>query len=151
MINKLKQNIFNLIAIAILATFIGVWGYIMQEVVDFQPTGDQTQVQLPSGVVELAGLLGVTIATITASALGFTIAEVKRTKSSNFNARTVGEEISTPTLLAILAYIGVAIGAFFVWVANEESSPEVLSVFAMSAIGWLVGSASVAFKTTAES
>ncbi len=103
-----------------------------------------------TGVITLAGLLGTTIATITASALGFTVAEVKAAKKladSNFTASDVGAALSTPTLLAILVYVGVSVAVFFTWIANEEIAPEVLSVFALSSIGWLVGSASVAFKS----
>jgi hypothetical protein len=146
----LKANLFNLLAFAILACFIGVWVYIMKQVADFHRTDELPTLELATGVVSLAGLLSTTIATITASALGFTIAEVKAratADSTGFDARAVGAATSTPTLLAILAYTGVAVAVFFTWVANEDVSPEVLSVFALSSIGWLVGSAPVVFKS----
>jgi hypothetical protein len=146
----LKENIFTLIAFAVLSIFVGVWWFIMKEVAGFNGTEADPVVDLPDGVVQLAGLLGVTIATITASALGFTISEVKNDENIQFSAKNVGAELTTPTLLAILVYIGVAVAVFFTWIANEEVSPDVLSVFALSSIGWLVGSASVAFKTTTE-
>jgi hypothetical protein len=50
--------------------------------------------------------------------------------------------------LAIIVYVAVSLAVFLTWVANEQVAPEVLSVYALSSIGWLVGSASVAFKTT---
>ncbi len=150
----IKANIFNLIAVAVLACFAGVWIYIMKQVVDFQPSDEEPVLKLATGVVTLAGLLATTIATITASALGFTVAEVKAqagTDSSiKLNAATVGSNLTTPTTLAVIVYVLVSVGVFFTWIANEEISPEVLSVFALSSIGWLVGSASVAFKTTAD-
>lgn len=150
MITWLKANIFTLLAIAILGCFAGVWIHIMRRVAEFEPTTDRPTLELATGVITLAGLLGTTIATITASALGFTVAEVKAAKKladSNFTASDVGAALSTPTLLAILVYVGVSVAVFFTWIANEDIAPEVLSVFALSSIGWLVGSASVAFKS----
>lgn len=150
----IKQNIFNLIASAVLACFAGVWIFIMKKVADFKPTTKEPVLELATGVVSLAGLLATTISTITASALGFTVAEVKAKAKAdttiNVDAATVGTSLTTPTVLAVIVYILVSVGVFFTWIANEAESPEVLSVFALSSIGWLVGSASVAFKTTSD-
>lgn len=145
-----KKNIFTFLAIAILACFAGVWIYIMRKVADFEPTKELPTLELATGIVTLAGLLGTTIATVTASALGFTIASVKaaaRGNDSGVTANTVGAALSTPTLFAVITYVGISVAVFFTWIANEKTAPEVLSVFALSSIGWLVGSASVAFKS----
>jgi divalent metal cation (Fe/Co/Zn/Cd) transporter len=81
----LKRNIFVLIALAVLASYVGVWWYIVREVLNFKATPEHPTVDIPTGIVQVAGLLGTTIATITASALGFNIAEVKAD-----NSHTVG-------------------------------------------------------------
>jgi hypothetical protein len=152
MINWMKQNVFSLLATAVLATFAGVWIHIMRVVADFEVTTEQPTLELATGIVSVAGLIGTTISTITASALGFTVSDVKRAAmtdaSVTFSAKTVGAALTTPTLFAVITYIAVSVGVFFTWIANEEISPEVLEVFALSSIGWLIGSASVAFKTT---
>ena len=149
MVDWMKKHILNLIALAVLASYVGVWWYIMREVVSFKATTAHPTVDIPTGIVQVAGLLGTTIATITASALGFNIAEVaKATPATPVTAAAIAKKMTTPTLLAIVVYIGVSVAVFFTWVANEQVAPEVLSVYALSSIGWLVGSASVAFKTT---
>jgi hypothetical protein len=150
----LKENILNVIAFAVLALFIGVWAIILERVWTYDPTDTEPQLALATGIVMAAGLLATTIGTVTASALGFTIAEVKAKSLVNagvsFNAQTVGAQVTTSTLAAILAYIAVGLGVFFTWVYRESASPEVVSVFALSLLGWLVGAAGIAFKSVSE-
>ncbi len=52
MINWLKLNLFNLIAIAILACFAGVWWFIMAKVAGFTPTDEKPTIDLATGMID---------------------------------------------------------------------------------------------------
>jgi hypothetical protein len=147
-IDWVKSNLLTGIAIAVLGTFVWSWISIIRLVRAFDPSSG-SKIALPTGLVLAAGLLATTIGTIAASSLGFTVANVQQRALVNrqsVSAKDLGAAISTPTLLAIVSYIGVAIAVFVTWISNEEKSPDVLVAFASSSIGWLVGSASVAFR-----
>ena len=73
-----RKQLFNIIAAVFLALFVIVWGNVLIQVWVFVPEIPGTPPQLNGAVVCAAGALSTSLSSLTASALGFTIAEVRR-------------------------------------------------------------------------
>ena len=74
----LRQQLFNIIAFVFLGLFVAVWGSVLLRVGFWVPDGRTVAPPLNGALVTAAGVLATSLSSLTASALGFTIAEVRR-------------------------------------------------------------------------
>lgn len=141
----LREQLITIIGAAVVAVFVAAWAWVLW-LVWAQPPGADP-VTLGGALVATAGALSTTVATLTASALGFTIADVKNRDDVSLSVSTVGKELSKPAAAAILAYLIVGLAVLVTWVVRESVAPELVVTFGFSILGWLVGGASAAFGT----
>lgn len=69
----MKGTLVSLIALAFLAAFVGVWGWIAVELWRFEPSDAVPTLDLEAKVVEVAGFLAATVGAGTAAFLGIEI------------------------------------------------------------------------------
>jgi hypothetical protein len=151
-LNKLPgwftNNVFAAIAAVIIVIFVGTWLAVLipfwQYTVD--PAAPVPAPVLGSGLVLAAGLLATTLGTQSASSLGFAVAEVRHETRGTFTAQAVAKRLSGATYAAIFAYLLVGLAVFITWLVKQSVAPEVLTAFALSLLGWLIGAAGVIFK-----
>src|SRR6187551_1216054 len=74
----LRQQLFNIIAFVFLGLFVAVWTSVLLRVGFWVPDGRTVAPPLNGALVTAAGVLATSLSSLTASALGFTIAEVRR-------------------------------------------------------------------------
>ena len=86
----LRQQLFNIIAFVFLGLFVAVWGSVLLRVGFWVPDGRTVAPPLNGALVTAAGVLATSLSSLTASALGFTIAEVRRDESEQDARRTSG-------------------------------------------------------------
>jgi hypothetical protein len=153
-LNKLPgwftNNVFTVIAAVIIVIFVGTWLAVLipfwQYSVDPAAPVPVPAPVLGSGLVLAAGLLATTLGTQTASSLGFAVAEVRHEARGTFTAQAVAKRLSGATYAAIFAYLVVGLAVFLTWLVKQTVAPEVLTAFALSLLGWLIGAAGVIFK-----
>lgn len=196
-----KRYALTLVAVAILALFIGVWTAILYQTVEAALVGSTATIQ--QGLTVAGGTVSTLIASLTAASLGFSVADAREKKLQDFlrdnppQAQTdaqrgrprialsrwgfggqretgatpssVGTETAeeltdsareitklrpseltglTPmTIAAIVTYLAVGIAVLVVWLFYDAIAPEIVGGFALSVVGWLIGSASLVFET----
>lgn len=142
------NNVFTVIAAVIIIIFAGTWLAVLipywQYTLD--PAAPIAAPVLGSGLVLAAGLLSTTLGTQTASSLGFAVSQVRHETRGNFTAQTVAKRLSGASYAAIFAYLGVGLAVFITWLVKQSVAPEVLTAFALSLLGWLIGAAGVIFR-----
>ncbi len=73
-----RRQMFNIIAGVFLTFFVAVWATVLIRVGSWIPTVDLIAPPLNGALVTAAGVLATSLSSLTASALGFTISEVRR-------------------------------------------------------------------------
>ncbi len=81
MTDYLRRQMFNIIAAVFLILFVLVWLAVLLRVGTWVPVAGLTAPALNGALVTAAGVMATSLGSLTASALGFTIAEVKREQS----------------------------------------------------------------------
>ena len=94
----LRQQLFNIIAFVFLCLFVAVWGSVLLRVGFWVPDGRTLAPPLNGALVTAAGVLATSLSSLTASALGFTIAEVRRDESEQDARRPSGSEGSSTVI-----------------------------------------------------
>ena len=159
----LRQQLFNIIAFVFLGLFVAVWGAVLLRVGFWVPDGRTVAPPLNGALVTAAGVLATSLSSLTASALGFTIAEVRRdelqrepgrpsgpgTTASTvaFNPSEVTARLSGRIVAAIVVYLAVGLAVLLLWLAKGTASTDLIGAFALSLLGWLIGAAGVVFQT----
>ncbi|WP_411374286.1 hypothetical protein ACLH0K_14690 [Arthrobacter sp. MPF02] len=159
----LRQQLFNIIAFVFLALFVAVWGSVLLRVGFWVPDGRTVAPPLNGALVTAAGVLATSLSSLTASALGFTIAEVRQAEGSNqprpaggagpgrpsspFNPAEVTARLSGRIIAAIVVYLAVGLLVLLLWLAKGTASTDLIGAFALSLLGWLIGAAGVVFQT----
>ncbi|WPU11434.1 hypothetical protein [Pseudarthrobacter oxydans] len=159
----LRQQLFNIIAFVFLGLFVAVWGAVLLRVGFWVPDGRTVAPPLNGALVTAAGVLATSLSSLTASALGFTIAEVRREESGQdtrrpsgpgapgsstaINPSDVTARLSGRIIAAILVYLAVGLAVLLLWLAKGTASTDLIGAFALSLLGWLIGAAGVVFQT----
>ena len=159
----LRQQLFNIIAFVFLGLFVAVWGSVLLRVGFWVPDGRTVAPPLNGALVTAAGVLATSLSSLTASALGFTIAEVRRDESeqdarrpsapgapgssTTVNPSDVTARLSGRIVAAIIVYLAVGLAVLLLWLAKGTASTDLIGAFALSLLGWLIGAAGVVFQT----
>lgn len=159
----LRQQLFNIIAFVFLGLFVAVWGSVLLRVGFWVPDGRTVAPPLNGALVTAAGVLATSLSSLTASALGFTIAEVRRDESGQdarrpsgpgapgsstaVNPSDVTARLSGRIIAAIIVYLAVGLAVLLLWLAKGTASTDLIGAFALSLLGWLIGAAGVVFQT----
>lgn len=155
-----KKQLIAIIGAALVLAFVAVWGVLLWEVWSFVPSKKGDLPGFGEGAVLIAGMLATTVGSLTAAALGFSIAEVKaevqlKAKESEagvappqVTAGAIGESVGPGVAFAVLAYLLVGLAVLFVYLVKEPVAPEFFSAFALSAVGWILGGGAVALRST---
>jgi hypothetical protein len=156
----IRRQLFNIIAFVFLALFVAVWGAVLLRVGFWVPDGRTAAPPLNGALVTAAGVLATSLSSLTASALGFTIAEVRQAEGSAaarrpagsatgtaFNPAEVTARLSGRIIAAIVVYLAVGLLVLLVWLAKGTASTDLVGAFALSLLGWLIGAAGVVFQT----
>jgi hypothetical protein len=155
----LRQQLFNIIAFVFLGLFVAVWGSVLLRVGFWVPDGRTIAPQLNGALVTAAGVLATSLSSLTASALGFTIAEVRRDEevrrdlepaeadsTAGFNPAEVTARLSGRIVAAVVVYMAVGLLVLLLWLAKGTASTDLIGAFALSLLGWLIGAAGVVFQ-----
>ncbi|TVU58591.1 hypothetical protein FQP90_20955 [Paenarthrobacter nitroguajacolicus] len=148
-----RRQIFNIIAAVFLALFVLVWATVLVRVGTWVPTGGADAPELNGALVTAAGVLATSLSSLTASALGFTIAEVKseNQKAGDPNPMVrpaeVAMKLSGRVIFAIMVYMTMGMLVLVVWLFKGQASTDLIGAFALSLLGWLIGAAGVVFQT----
>lgn len=153
-----RKQLFNIIAAVFLALFVIVWGNVLIQVWVFVPEIPGTPPQLNGAVVCAAGALSTSLSSLTASALGFTIAEVRREEQSSgeaagkaqagvFDAGGITTKLSGRVITALMVYLAIGLLVLGVWLVKGTASSDLIGAFSLSLLGWIIGAAGVVFQT----
>lgn len=154
-----RNQLFNIIAAVFLALFVIVWGNVLFQVWVFVPEVPGTPPRLNGAVVCAAGALSTSLSSLTASALGFTMAEVRREEQSGsgkaasqaqvgvFEAGGITTKLSGRVIAALMVYLVVGLLVLGVWLVKGTASTDLIGAFSLSLLGWIIGAAGVVFQT----
>ena len=151
-----RKQLFNIIAAVFLALFVIVWGNVLFQVWVFIPEVPGTPPKLNGAVVCAAGVLSTSLSSLTASALGFTIAEVRREEQSGgagkaqagvFEAGGITTKLSGRVITALMVYLAIGLLVLGVWLVKGTASTDLVGAFSLSLLGWIIGAAGVVFQT----
>ena len=152
-----RKQLFNIIAAVFLALFVIVWGNVLIQVWVFVPEVPGAPPKLNGAVVCAAGALSTALSSLTASALGFTIAEVRREEQSGeaagraqagvFDAGGISTMLSGRVITALMVYLAMGLLVLGVWLVKGTASSDLIGAFSLSLLGWIIGAAGVVFQT----
>lgn len=145
--NWLRTHLTDIIAAVIIVVFVAVWLVALVQTWTFDPTEKVPKLVLAQPVVIVAGAIATAIGSQTSAALGFVIAEVKVTRVG-LTIAAVAQQLKGATVIAVFAYLAVGIAVLLTWMLRPASAPELVSAFALSLLGWLLGAGSVVFQPT---
>lgn len=139
------ETLLRILALIFLGIFAVVWLWIAQKVRHFDPTPAHPKLELEEGFVTAAGFLAASVGAGTAAVLGI---EIKKLKDEG---KTLGVSVTegmlSPFILTgILGYAVVGVIVFFVWLANQAVSPDVIQAFSFGLLGWLAGAFAGVFR-----
>ena len=139
------KNPLLIVAFLALAVFVLLWGWIGFYVWNFEGNKHDVPV-IPVATGILAALFGGGVATSTAALLGIEL----RTRLAQ-TGNKVGTAVSTlsrPVWIAVVTYLVVGVFVGIVWLTHQKTAPEIMAVFALMTVGWLVGILVAALKAT---
>jgi F0F1-type ATP synthase assembly protein I len=151
-----RRQLFNIIAVVFLALFVAVWGTVLVQVGFWVPDGRSTAPDLNGAVVCAAGVLSTSLSSLTSSALGFTIAEVRRDQQDRdraagekgaVNTGEVTMRLSGRIVTAVMVYLVIGLLVLAVWLLKGQAGTDLIGAFSLSLLGWIIGAAGVVFQT----
>lgn len=154
-----RKQLFNIIAAVFLALFVIVWGNVLLQVWVFVPEVPGTPPRLNGAVVCAAGVLSTSLSSLTASALGFTMAEVRREEQNGnaeaatraragvFESGPFTTKLSGRVIAALMVYLVIGLLVLGVWLVKGTASTDLIGAFSLSLLGWIIGAAGVVFQT----
>lgn len=141
-----RSQLITLIGATVILLFVFVWGSVLISVWTYTPGDEGGVAPVGAAMVVAAGTLSTTVGTLTAGALGFTIADVKKDPDRQVTVVTIGKQLNAPTAWAVFAYLIVGVAVLITWLFREDVAPELVVTFGFSILGWLVGGAGAAFR-----
>jgi hypothetical protein len=152
-----RQQLFNIIAMVFLVLFVAVWGTVLFQVGFWVPDGRSSAPELNGAVVCAAGVLSTSLSSLTASALGFTISEVRRDQQDRggaageakgaVNTGEVTMRLSGRIVTAVMVYLVIGLLVLAVWLLKGQAGTDLIGAFSLSLLGWIIGAAGVVFQT----
>ncbi|MFF2370298.1 hypothetical protein [Agromyces sp. NPDC058110] len=151
---KPAGTVIAVIAVVMLLLFAGIWTWIL--VLSLIDAAAGNPASIGNEFVVAAGALSTLLASLTSASIGSAIADVKGQKSdgkggspasSVMTVEKVAAELSWRSKAAIVVYILVGLGVLGVWLVMDTLSPEVVTAFALSLVGWLIGAAGIVFES----
>lgn len=154
-----KEQLVAIIGAVLVAVFAAVWGVLLWQVWSFVPTEAAPEPVFGEGAILVAGTLATTVGSLTAAALGFSIAEVKTSAQASavasaagdapdpVTAKAIGRAVGSGVAWAVLAYLVVGVLVLAVYLLKEGIAPEFFSAFALSAVGWILGGGAIALRS----
>lgn len=150
--DPLKRVIFRAAAFFVLV-FAVLWLGICIATLSFNPTEDEPRMTLDQPVALVAGFAATAVATGTAAVLGIKVEEIRAafgaaSGESPTRTRAVGQALGDKSWLARGCYLYLAVGVVVlaVYLLENDTAPEAMATFALSAFGWMAGAFSAAFK-----
>ncbi len=157
----IREQLFNIIAGVFLALFVIVWAAVLLQVGFWVPDGISAAPRLNNAVVCAAGVLSTSLSSLTASALGFTVSEVRREqqgsgsgdatkgkdKPAALNTGEITARLSGRIVAAVMVYLVIGLLVLAVWLAKGTASTDLINAFSLSILGWIIGAAGVVFQT----
>ena len=144
-----RRFTLDAIAYSALLAFVGIWlAIIIRSWIRFfaaDADADPAPIELSEGLTAAAGAITTLLTARTAAVLGFTISSVASDDAQRVNPSAVTGSLNWATRLAIYTYLGVGVIVIVNWLVLNQYAPDVLAAYALGALGWLGGAASVAF------
>ena len=140
------------IAWLVLIAFSYAWWKLGIDLIRFKPTDTQKKLEVGTEHAAFAGLVSMTVATATATALGF---EIKKDIQLNglsgwWNKlkKVIQIALQPSTMIAAGCIVYGLTGMFIVYayLANVDEAPEMVSAFYLTIVGWAIGAFTAAFK-----
>jgi hypothetical protein len=140
------KNPLLIVAFLALAVFVVLWGWIGFYVWNFEASETEAAPVIPVATGILAALFGGGVATSTAALLGIELRT--RLAQSNNKVGTAVSSLSRPVWIGVVTYLVVGVFVGIVWLTHQASAPQIMAVFALMTVGWLVGILVAALKAT---
>ncbi len=146
------QNIARNFSIVFLLLFAGVWGWIIREVIIFNPMNAGDVAPLPDAVITVAGFLASSVGAATAAILGIELQKISTGAGGGDGARSIAAQVrnaaTSDRMIAAGVYVYglVGLAVLITWISLDTVSPEIVKTFALGALGWIAGTFSATFK-----
>lgn len=144
----MKTNPLLIVAVLALAVFVVLWGWIGIYVLQFEPGHGHKLPVIPAATGILAALFAGGIATWSATMIGIEL-RARLSETGNKLGDAVSA-LSRPVWIGSVVYFGVGVFIGAVWLTHQKRAPEIMAMFALLTIGWLVGILIAALQTTTD-
>lgn len=155
-VNPLQKVVY--VGAAIFVALFAVWWLVIcGQTYWYDPSQAEPRLEVSDFVSVVAGFLATSVAAGTATVLGITIQEI-REKSRSLATTEVPsrrdafrQTLTNPTTwLARGCYVYMFVGlvVLFIYAFFNKRAPEMMSTFALSALGWIAGCFSATFKAS---
>jgi hypothetical protein len=141
------ETVLRFLSLIFLGIFVAVWLWIAWKVQQFNPTPGHKKLELDEGWVLVGGFLGSAVGAGTAAVLGIEIKKVRDTQHTL--GKSVVKGVLSPFIfLGVLVYTVVGVIVLFVWLANQNVTPDFIEAFSFGLLGWLAGAFAAIFRAT---
>lgn len=149
-----RKLLFDAFVLVFLALFIVLWAIIAIRILTFTPSEATPALTFGPFTIEIATLVGATLATATASALGFEVPNAIRESEGMSSERkaaagkfgAVVEKIGWPLVASVLGYSLVGVVMILIVSLKPEYAPQFVLALALSWVGWIAGGFTAAIK-----
>jgi hypothetical protein len=135
----------RIIAGVFLAGFVAIWVWIAIKLFRFDATTEKPNLVLDTAFTTISGALSASVGAGTAAVLGIEVQKVKQSGAGLTASVANGATASLLIVLAVLAYLAVAVLLIAVWLHEGDAAPEVVESFAIGALGWMGGAFAAVF------
>jgi hypothetical protein len=142
------STVLAFLALLSLAIFAALWGWIAYEVWTFTPSPGHATYEVGDNLVSFASLFGTTVAVGTAAVLGIDIQKLKNKNRLTIKAGFDGT-LSPLIALGVFTYAIVGAVVLIAWLTNQDITPDVVTAFAMTFAGWILGGFAAVFRAAA--
>jgi hypothetical protein len=140
------KNPLGIVAALALAVFVVLWGWIGFYVLQFEPSHGHKLPVIPVATAFLAALFAGGVATWSSTMIGIEL-RARLAETGNRLGEAVSS-LSRPVWVGSLVYLATAVFVGGVWLTHQRRAPEIMAVFTLLTIGWLVGILIAALQTT---
>jgi hypothetical protein len=142
-----RKLLFDAFILVFLALFIVLWAIIAIRILTFTPSDTAPILTFGPFTIEIATLVGATLATAAASALGFEVPNAIREyegmsterKAEAGKLRAVVDKIGWPLVAAVLGYSLVGLVMILIVALKPDYAPQFVLALALSWVGWIAG------------
>lgn len=149
-----RKLLFDAFVLVFLALFMVLWTIIAIRILTFTQSDTAPALTFGPFTIEIATLVGATLATATASALGFEVPTAIREyegmssdrKAEAGKLRAVIDKIGWPLVASVLGYSLVGVVMILIVALKPEFVPQFVLALALSWVGWIAGGFTAALK-----